>query len=302
MAILVTGAGGFVGAALIDDLRKRGETVITVQRPGAEADWTMDLASDHFAEQLREHDWSGIDTVVHLASIAHRSDTSADGGVRPQAYEKVIVDATRCLARASVDAGVKRFVYMSSVKAEAGSDPYSNGKRHAEALLREFSDTGMIVTVLRAPLIYGAGVKGNLAAMIRGIQAGWFPPMPAATGRRSMAALPDVVEALMLLCKANLPAYSRYTVCDDHSYTARELYESLCRAGNRRPGPSWITTDWYFRLASVCEVLGLGRLLSRSVLHKLFDQEVYSNSELKALGWRGRYQFNELAAAMMAVS
>ena len=178
--ILVTGASGFVGRAVIAGLAESGQTVrAAVRRPPAPPFAAAVEVAEH-GDLAATVDWrpllAEVDQVVHLAGIAHSGRHTA-----PELYDRVNRDATAQLARAAAQAGVRRLVFVSSIRAQVGSfadhaltedDPaaptnaYGRSKLAAEAAIR---DAGAPFTILRPVLLYGPGVKGNFALLMRAV-------------------------------------------------------------------------------------------------------------------------------------
>lgn len=226
--ILLTGASGFIGGALLHELTRRGKAVRPVYRvlPDA-ADSTPAVA---IASMDMTTDWraalQGAETVVHCAARVHvMRDTASDP---LEKFRRTNVAGTLALARQAADAGVKRFVFLSSIKvngestapgaaftaddAPAPEDAYGISKAEAEAGLREIaSQTGMEVVIIRPVLVYGPGVKGNFQTMVRWIQRGVPLPLGGVTNnRRSLVALGNLVD---LIC-----------TCLDHPHAAGQIF------------------------------------------------------------------------------
>lgn len=210
--ILVTGSNGFVGAALCRALRERGEAVRGAVRRAA--------SDDHVGVgDLSAHtDWraalAGCRCVIHTAARVHVMD---DRDTDPlAAYRAVNVDATMQLARQAHAAGVKRLVFVSSIKVNGESttgkapytaadipgpvDPYGISKMEAEIALRAFAtESGLEVVVVRPPLVYGPGVKANFANLLRLVSRGVPLPFASVINFRSMVALDNLVD-LLIVC------------------------------------------------------------------------------------------------------
>ena len=186
--ILLTGATGFIGRRLQKALELRGHDVVTISRKAPD-DLTKVLNIDLSYQDVPAEQLQTIETVYHLAGYAH--DLSDPSQVADR-YRALNIEGTLRLARASIAAGVKRFIFVSSVKAggvtATGLDMdetsvaqpdgiYGETKRRAEEELFSLTKSEtMTVTVIRPALVYGPAVKGNLALMLKGIEAGWFPP------------------------------------------------------------------------------------------------------------------------------
>lgn len=227
--ILVTGANGFIGRAVmqrISDAPHR-EPVGVVRNLEAccEAPWSCDAVG----EIGRDTDWSGVlkevDVVVHTAARAY---VIAETEVNPRgAYREVNVAGTRRLADQAAEAGVRRFVFLSSIKvngeattpgssfgadqAPAPEDAYGQSKLEAEQVLMDVSErSGLEVVIIRPPLVYGPGVKGNFASLMNWVGKGMPLPLGAIKNRRSLVALENLVDLI--------------TVCIDHPAAANEVF------------------------------------------------------------------------------
>ncbi len=240
--VLVTGASGFVGSALCRALRARGTEVVETVRQGPGAGQAM------VGELGADTDWraalAGCNSVVHLAARVH---VMADSNSDPlQAYRSVNVDGSVQLARQAAAAGVRRFVFVSSVKvngeattlrpfraddAPAPVDPYGQSKCEAEAALRALAaETGMELVIVRPPLVYGPGVKANFLNLIRLVRRGLPLPLGSVANRRSMVALDNLV-ALLMVCTThpNAPGQT-FMVSDGQDLSIAELIRMIASA------------------------------------------------------------------------
>ena len=295
MKCLVSGATGFIGRHLCQQLADRGDTVIALSRSGSPLpDGTPTLALDLAAGDLEPDLLQGVEVVFHLAGIAHRQ-------AEPDAYRQVNHQATLTLARAAEGAGVRCFVFLSSVKAMGPSpgdaargeqdclppgDAYGRSKWLAESGLREaFAASAMAVVILRPALVYGAGAKGNLELLAKAVRLGL--PRPPAGGGRSMIACEDLVALLLYVADHPPRGMHTWIVCDGQSYSSRYLYDLLRRRMGRGVGTAWLPA-WAWHLgASLLD--RIRRHPGEPTWDKLFGTELYSNRALlAATGWRPR--------------
>lgn len=245
MRILVTGANGFVGRALGDHLAAGGHVVVpVVRRPCGLAGEVV--VGDMGGETAWGETLQSCGAVVHLAARVHvMHDTATD----PLAlYRATNTDATLNLARQAVQAGVKRFVFVSSVKvngegrdepyretdAPAPEDAYAISKWEAEqGLGRIAQESGLEVVVLRPPLVYGPGVKANFRRLIDMIARGWPLPLGAIRNRRSLLYLGNFVDAIRVCVEHPAAAGQTFLVDDGEPVSTPELVRAVARAMGR---------------------------------------------------------------------
>lgn len=251
MRLLITGANGFVGQALCDEARLRGYAV----RCATRAVWRPDGCTERVAVGAIDDktDWTtalqGVDTVIHLAARVHvMRDEAADPLT---AFLAVNLHGTANLARQAARAGVKRLVYVSSIKVngerttEAGAfteadradpqDPYAVSKWEAEqALHRIAGETGLEVVVVRPPLVYGAGVQGNFISMLNVLAKGLPLPLASVHNRRSLIYVGNLVDALIACALHPGAAGQTYVVSDGEDVSTPELLRRLGAAMGRR--------------------------------------------------------------------
>ena len=243
---------------------------------------------------MPKHALESIDTVFHLAGFAH--DMQDPSKVK-NLYHTVNVEATVELAKLAVESGVKRFVFVSSVKAGGlplsehcanegdQSDPegiYGKSKREAELkLLNIGKESGMHVSIIRPSLVYGPNVKGNLQLMLSGIKKGWFPPLPETGNKRSMIHVDDLVRAILLVSDDDRANGEIFIATDGAPHSSREIYNAMCSALNKLI-PKWSVPNFLFNMASLISP----RI--RYKLNKLLGDECYSSVKLEVLGFKAQ--------------
>lgn len=295
MPALITGASGFIGRRLFGD----GARALVRSK---------DRGPDRVVGDLLDRDslraaCAGIDTVFHCAGYAHAFSASD-----PDAHRRINFEGTCNLLDAAVRAGVRRFVFLSSVKAMAEpgdgcvdedwpgmpETPYGQAKRAAEERVWEAGvKHGMHVVNLRLAMVYGSGGRGNLERMARGIRAGWFPPLPETGNRRSLVHVDDVVAAIRLVADAPAANGRTYIVADPEACSGRHLYDAL-REALRMPPATWRIPAPVLRFAGRLGD-GAGVLLRRplpmnaEIVDRLLGSACYSPLRIeRELGWRAK--------------
>ncbi|KAA1175407.1 NAD-dependent epimerase/dehydratase family protein [Rhizobium tropici] len=303
--ILVTGATGFVGQALCAELSRRRMDYRPVSRSprpgfaaigaiGGDTDWSAALA--------------GVDIVMHLAARVHVMNENAADPLA--AFRAVNVDATVHLARQAALAGVKRFIFLSSIKVNgertaAGrpfkasdephpEDAYGRSKLEAEeALLALGEETGIEIVIIRPPLVYGPGVKANFASLMTW-SARPFPwPFGAVRNRRSLVFVGNLVD-FMLLCARHPSAGNRvFLISDGEDLSIGQLIERLSGASGRRALMLPVPPGLLEGLAAL-----LGR---RAAAQRLLGSLQVDIGETRAItGWSPPYSVEEGLAATVA--
>jgi len=296
--VLVTGATGFVGQHLIKCLKLDGYNIKAIARkliPGVDT-----VICDFFNDSIPENTLKGIDVVFHLAGYAH--DLKSESGIE-QTYQKINVDITSKLLLLSVKNNVKKFIFVSSVKAggvskqgkcateKSLSEPdgvYGKTKREAELKVLEVGrKSDMHVSILRPALIYGPKVKGNLQLMMQGIKKGWFPPLPEIGNRRSMIHVDDIVRALLFLTNNKKSNGEVFIATDGRVYSSRNIYEAMCYVLDKNV-PNWSVPRLLFN--------AIARLSSgfKYKIDKLLGDECYSSKKLQSLGFKAQKQLRQM--------
>lgn len=254
MKLLITGANGFVGQALCVHLAKQHHAVTAQARKSYSLSFVEQETQylcrriadlDHISEEKRSLE--GFDALIQCAARVHQvNDTSADPLA---AYREVNTQATLALATAAAQAGVRRFVFLSSVKVNgeftcadepfvadqaAPQDPYAISKWEAEQGLREIAaKTGMHVVIIRPPLVYGPGVKANFLTMMRWLYRGIPLPFGAINNQRSLVALPNLVDFITLCLTHPKAANQTFLISDQQDLSTSQLLRGLGHALHR---------------------------------------------------------------------
>lgn len=248
--VLVTGANGFIGKPLSDQLSREFRVRASVRKPCAfPFRCEVVLGGDVDASSNWREELAGVDAVVHLAARVHAM--SDDTAAAEQACRLVNVDGTLNLARQSAMAGVRRFIFLSSVKVNGEStqtgnpfraddtpspwDAYGASKAEAEQGLGEIAEqTGMEVVIIRPPLVYGPGVKGNFATMMQWLARGMPLPLGSVThNRRSLVALDNLVDLVRTCLEHPAAANQIFLVSDGEDLSTADLLRRLGRAMGR---------------------------------------------------------------------
>lgn len=247
MTWLITGGTGFVGLALVRSALTRGRTVrLALRRNEPQFDSMGMVVGDIHGQTRWAPALTGVQSVIHLAARVHVMNEKSSDPLSE--FRRVNVEGTLNLARQAAAAGVKRFIYLSSIKVNgehtkpglafrhddppAPQDDYGISKREAEDGLREIAaSTGMETVIIRPPLVYGPGVKANFAALMRALQRGWPLPLGAVTeNRRSLVALDNLVDLIVTCLDHPAAANQTFMVSDGEDLSTAGLLQRLGRA------------------------------------------------------------------------
>lgn len=256
MRIAITGANGFIGRTLYTAIVKKSQGVALIN---IAKETTKNVAiGDVLIDANDGQGLHGCAVLVHLAARVHvMHETEVDP---LKAFRAANVQGTLNLARQAVEAGVKRFVFVSSVKVhgeltEPGvafsemdapnpQDAYGVSKHEAEQGLRAISRaTGMEVVIVRPPLVYGPGVKANFATLMRAVQSGWPLPLGAIHNQRSLVAIDNLVDFLCTCISHPQAANQTFLVSDGQDLSTTELVRGMAQAAGVSarllPVPRW---------------------------------------------------------------
>jgi len=295
MQCLITGASGFVGQALCAALATQGHTVRAACRTTSNRVHNVNVTV--VGSIISTTDWSnalqGIDTVIDLAARVHVMADSAPNAL--DEFRKVNVEGTLNLALQASAAGVRRYIFMSSVKVNGEltlpgqvftetdtpnpQDPYAISKHEAEEGLRQIAaETGMEVVIIRPPLVYGPGVKANFAALMRAVQKGWPLPLGAIHNKRSLIGIDNLVDFILVCITHPKAANQTFLVSDGHDLSTSELIRELAIVAGV-PDRTIAAPFWFLQLA--------GKLLGKSdSIGRLCDNlQVDISKASTLLGW-----------------
>ena len=298
MKILVTGATGFVGRAVLARLAASGYATMPAVRSSA------GLPGEQLIGELdSDTNWTvalnGVDAVVHLAARVH---VMHDGENFPQeAFHRVNALGTVRLAEQAAAAGVKRLVFLSSIKVNgegspdpyretdppAPCDPYAISKWEAEQGLHDIAArTGLEVVILRPPLVYGPGVKANFRRLMDAVRKGIPLPFGSIDNRRSMLYLENLVDAIRVCIEHPAAANKTYLISDGKDVSTPDLVRRLARAMNR---PARLLPVSPALLTAAATLLG-----KRDQVARLLGSLTLDSSAIRRdLGWTPPYTLDD---------
>ncbi|MDD5462021.1 MAG: SDR family oxidoreductase [Methylococcales bacterium] len=247
--VLITGINGFVGRALGAELVARGVNVNGAVRSLASIDLPEAISQFVIKGIDSTTDWQkaleSVDVVIHLAARVHIMNDSDRNAL--EEYRRVNVEGTSNLARQAEQAGVRRFIFISSLKVNgeatrlgqaytetdqpAPVDPYGISKREAEDVLRQLAcDTAMEVVIIRPPLVYGPGVKANFQSMMRWLDKSVPLPLGALHNQRSLVALDNLIDLIITCIHHPAAANQTFLVSDGEDLSTTQLLQRMAKA------------------------------------------------------------------------
>ncbi|MEZ9525743.1 NAD-dependent epimerase/dehydratase family protein [Enterovibrio norvegicus] len=300
MKLLVTGSSGFVGAAFVELAESKGDTCIKqVRTPRKEQNGKNIFAAILSAETCWEKALNDVDCVVHCAALVHQTKSDCPF----EAYRLTNTDGTVSLANQAAKAGVRHFIFLSSIKVNGESttlgtpftadvtnppeDPYGLSKYEAEIALHDISqETGMKITIIRPPLVYGPGVKANFRSMLDMVHKGIPLPLRNTNNLRSLVFVGNLVDLMWQCTREEGSGYDRYLVSDGNDVSTSELLNDIGLALGKRarlfPFPA-------LGIKLVTKLIGKPGICDRLYGNLQVDT---SNTTIK-LGWIPPFSYSE---------
>jgi UDP-glucose 4-epimerase len=296
---LVTGGSGFIGLRLCNAIQSSGGNLQLILRKKNKLIKCKQFIMNLDSEEIDNNAFLNVDTVFHLAGYAHDTNKTQS----EEKYRRVNIDFTLQVARLAIKNKVKKFIFISSVKAggEIISDRcqnendqnesnslYGKTKRFAELeLLNLCRDNNIHISIIRPSLVYGPGVKGNLKIMLKAIKKGWFPPLPEIGNKRSMIHVDDLVKAILFLSNKDLTNGEIYIATDGKQYSSREIYKTICNVLDK-PIPKWTIPKFVFKIAALISPQ------MKYKVDKLIGNECYNSGKLQELGFKPGRELKEI--------
>ena len=292
MRIVVTGSSGFVGKALAAHLAHQDHDVVLPLRRKPEANLSSDRIRQIIVPPLEDmtlEDWqpvlAGADAVIHTAAIAHIGPS-----VPESAYNAINRDASALLAEAAVAQGLRRFVFISSIRAQVGAtsdviqteqtppaptEAYGRSKLEAEGLIRKWLPQA---TILRPAVIVGLEPKGNLATLLKLAALPVPLPFGALYAPQAMVSLDGLIDAVLLALDNSAMSGEIYCLAETPHLSLTEVIAAL-RKGLDRP-------RWLLPIPAPLMSLPLRSIGKSAMAEKLSGGLSVDASKLMALGWR----------------
>ncbi|WP_336028239.1 NAD-dependent epimerase/dehydratase family protein [Acinetobacter pittii] len=307
MKILITGSTGFLGKFLCQYLSNKDYSVIAHTRtPQVFSQSNIENINFDLNQNLEELDLDGIQVVIHCAGRAHVMNETAASPL--DAYRQINVEGTLNLAKKAVQSGVRRFIYLSSIKVNGEEatqqkpftaedsintdDPYGLSKYEAEQALKQLAqETGLEVVIIRPVLIYGPNVKANFKSMISLASKKIPLPVGCLNNKRSMVSvynLADLIE--VCLSHPNAPGQT-FLASDQDDISVKQLFEKLASLQNNKLIKLPIPKSLIFLLASL---VGHSAMASRLCSELVVD----TSKNTQVLGWKAPYSTEQSLAKM----
>jgi len=305
MKYLVTGGSGFVGSALLELLKNKGCKVNTTCRNSIDQDRLKLYSEKVLAADLSSYvDWSeileGVDIVIHLAGVAHVRKVT-DGSSLEEKFRKTNVTATLELANQSLLAGVKKFIFISSIGVNGSSTDefpfvydqnpnpiefYAKSKYEAELGLKDiFGDTNISLMIIRPPLVYGPNAPGNFNDLLKLVHSGVPLPLGRARNMKSLISIYNLVDLIFTVANSNVVSDQTFLASDDDDISLVDLLHKIGQS-----------LDKNIRIFNCPEqiLMGFGKLVGKTEsVRKLFCSLQVDLSHTKdVLDWSPKYSMD----------
>lgn len=296
MRVLVTGANGFVGSGLCSELLQKGYDVTLATR--SQSVRLCGFKKVYIGSIDAQTDWAlalkKVDIVIHLAARVHVMVDEPSGSLAE--YRETNKYGTLNLAKQAVEAGVKRFIFLSTIKvngeftAEMSRfspnddcmpiDSYALSKYEAEqGLLTIAKTTDMKLVIIRPPLVYGPNVRANFALMMKWVNNGMLLPLGAVHNKRSLVALDNLVSFIILCIDHPKAANEVFLISDGEDVSTTELLQKVAKAFGKRAFLLPVPVSW---MTFVAKLVG-----KEDVANRLFGSLQVDNSKARRLlGWK----------------
>lgn len=307
MNILITGAGGFVGQALCKRITHHSawDKVISVSRKKLNSPCANELIHYHTIVSLQElcgqtELLSDVDCIVHLAARVHQMNDLSEDPLSE--FRAVNTEATCLLATAAAAAGVRRFIYLSSIKVigdgsqehrytelspQKPADPYALSKWEAEQKLKQIAEeTGLEVVIIRPPLVYGENVKANFQTMLKVVQKGIPLPVALIQNKRSLIYVENLVDAILTTSIHPKASNQTFLVSDGEDVSTPQLIIAIANA-LERPAKLLPIPVWLLTISGM--LLGKSQSVSRLTSSLYVDSSKLKNT----LNWKPPFTFDE---------
>jgi nucleoside-diphosphate-sugar epimerase len=305
MKILVTGADGFVGKKLQPLLKEQGrESLLTTRSSQQDGPTTLAIGNIDIFDDWDAH-LTGIDSVIHLAARVHQMDERDK-----ESYQRTNVDATSRLAEAAIRCGVKRFIFLSTIKVNgeettegrpftatdipSPADGYAESKFQAETRLKKLSaDSDMELVIIRPPLVYGAGVKANFLRLIELGRGGLPLPFSGLNNRRDMVSVDNLCDLISLCIDDPRAAGNTFLVSDGRAYSTADIIRST------RTVLGMPQRLFYFSPGLLRWLLVL--IGKKDLADRLFSSlEIDISATQETLGWSPQYTLEQTLRKMLS--
>lgn len=301
MKVLVTGASGFVGKSVVKYLKLGNEYVVAASRSlnFCDADESFSI-TDYSAKDIWLKPLAGCDVVIHLAARVHVMHDKSSNPL--EAFLEANLYGTINLANQAAAAGVIRFVFVSSIKANGEftegkafvetdksnpQDPYAISKWEAEKALRVIEkETGMQVVIVRPPLVYGAGVKANFASLLNVVNKKLPLPLASINAKRSLIYVDNLADAIIVCAIHPKAAGQTYLVSDGEDVSISQLIKKIAHALDK---PSYLLTFPVSIMGFFASLLG-----KRSSIDRLTQSLIIDSSKIRQqLDWKPPFNMDQ---------